>query len=639
MKKYILTLAVLILTGCATPAQQVDPSGYVIAPGVAAESARQTKEAYGAQEDFYNSQASATSAASTSFAFAPYATGTQAAVELAVQKMYSDATSTAAASTQTADANLQAFNARSTSEAGIYTQVASVTQQAMIVIQRNDELAFERARSVNMMKASFGYFVFIVILFVATAWAYTMIKRLQFSPVGVSPEGAPLPLLNFIDGTFTDLDRSANGTVAVNQKYLELLPKITDERQSEVTRLAQLSNMHTRRRALPHAMLKSQGLLPEPETDELEQVEAGDAYPELPLPTWVELNKWDGNLLPVGNDENSKLLLVDTSMRPHLLYAGRSRSGKTLTGERTAVACLLTQGWNVIVMGKRVDWIPFVDHPNFRLLAVDVRKDAQRYIDVLQVASAQMDIRDSLLTSKGIGTWERYGAPSTMLVLDDYSGALIRMPNQQAKEVTAEVRSIALDGAKFGLSITIGLQDATAQNIDTTTRSQMARIVYSMDNATKSRIALGGNVSDGAGADRLPAFRHFLARVSDDSNIRRGVGFFLQDREVETFLASRPVQQNDGAEWVEGVIIDHPVIESAVSPRIDAPPASLAEFVSGLADKELWIVELYQDGSWSQAEIEDKVFGYRGGAAARKVKVVLDQLRSVMGSPTMTTAQ
>jgi hypothetical protein len=260
-------------------------------------------------------------------------------------------------------------------------------------------------------------------------------------------------------------------------------------------------------------------------------------------------------------------------------------------------------------MGKRVDWMPFTDHPNFKLLAVDVRKDAQKYIDILQILSAQMDIRDALLASKNISTWDRYGAPSTMVVLDDYSGALIRMPKPQASEVISEVRNIALDGAKFGLSITIGLQDATAQNIDTTTRSQMARIVYSMDNAGKSRIALGTNGRDGDGAERLPAFRHFLARVSDDSDVRRGVGFFLQDREVEAFLASRPVKQNGEMEWVDGVIVNQPELSARTQVHLSAPAPtqSLSEFVNALSEWEVKVLDLYQAGL-DQADIVENVF-------------------------------
>ncbi len=83
------------------------------------------------------------------------------------------------------------------------------------------------------------------------------------------------------------------------------------------------------------------------------------AWPELPIPHWKMLNQWDGHLLPFGMDDKAQLMRVDTSTRPHFMVVGRSRSGKTLSSIRPMVACLLTMGWNVIVMGKRVDFMPF----------------------------------------------------------------------------------------------------------------------------------------------------------------------------------------------------------------------------------------------------------------------------------------
>jgi hypothetical protein len=284
--------------------------------------------------------------------------------------------------------------------------------------------------------------------------------------------------------------------------------------------------------------------------------------------------------------------------------------------------------------------MPFTEHPNFKLLAVDVRKDAQKYIDLLQILTAQMDIRDSLLASKNITTWDRYGAPSTMVIIDDYSGALIRMPRNLSANVTNEVRSLAMDAAKFGLSITIGLQDATAQNIDTTTRSQMARIVYSMDTAGKSRIALGQD-----GAERLPAWRHFLTRFTDDSEVGRGVGFFLEDRQVEAFLASRPVKQNGEMEWIDAIIepealpeIQQPAITDQTMDH-QHPPTSLTQWLITLSDKEQKIVELCQAGHFSQADIEHNVYGYSNGRTARQVKATIEryrELREGMGTTTTT---
>jgi len=356
------------------------------------------------------------------------------------------------------------------------------------------------------------------------------------------------------------------------------------------------------------------------------------ALPELPAPHWKLLTKWDGELLPFGVDERGELMRVDPAQRAHLMYVGRSGAGKSLTGIRTEVACLLTQGWNVIVMGKRVDFMPFEDHPNFKLLAVDVRKDANKYVEILGTLTAQMDVRDQLMASKSVSTWDRYGAPSTMIVLDDYSGAMMRMNKKFAAEVLNEVKQIAMDGRKFGLHLTIGLQRATWENIDTDLRSQMGRIVYSVESAGDSRVALGAN-----GAELLPAFRHFLTRMTDNSAVQRGVGFFLEDPEVEAFLHSRPVQQNEPLNWVDGQIKED-AQPSAVTPVTTATAvpvlSSSLQDARANADATILIQDLYIEYINNKtrpilAEIERKVYGKTGGSFHNNVKKAIALLEGV----------
>ena len=348
----------------------------------------------------------------------------------------------------------------------------------------------------------------------------------------------------------------------------------------------------------------------------------------LPAPTLPLLfSKWDGELLPFGADEDGKLMRVDPSVRAHFMVVGRSRSGKTLSSIRPMVACLLTMGWNVVVMGKRVDFMPFEEHHNFKLIAVDVRKDARRYIDTLNVLTAQMDVRDKLLASKGVSTWDRYGAAPTMIVIDDYSGAMLRMPRKEASEVLNEVKSIAFDGAKFGLHLTLGLQRATWENIDTNLRSQMGRIVYSLESAGDSRIALGED-----GAERLPLQFNFLTRMTDDAAVRRGVGFMLQDMEIDAFLRSRPVEENEPLAWIDAEA--QPVEEMEPATVTQETPAADLQAAYKVAGDDFRITELYlkkcgDRKPFSLRSIEQEIFKSTGGAAHDAVKAAIARLENV----------
>jgi len=361
--------------------------------------------------------------------------------------------------------------------------------------------------------------------------------------------------------------------------------------------------------------------VPQPENVLLPEREILPALPAPALP--LLFSKWDGELLPFGADEEGKLMRVDPAVRAHFMVVGRSRSGKTLSSIRPMVACLLTMGWNVVVMGKRVDFMPFEDHPNFKLIAVDVRKDARKYINTLKVLTDQMDIRDRLLASKGVSTWDRYGAAPTMAVIDDYSGAMLRMPKKEAGEVLNEVKSIAFDGAKFGLHLTLGLQRATWENIDTNLRSQMGRIVYSLESAGDSRVALGED-----GAERLPLQFNFLTRMTDDSAVRRGVGFTLQDVEIEAFLQSRPVAENEPLEWIDATA--ETVEESPLAPVTLETPDVDIQTAAALPEEDLrsrilnvYLAKLSLQRRFSLRDIEREVFGFTGGKAHDTVKKVI----------------
>ena len=303
----------------------------------------------------------------------------------------------------------------------------------------------------------------------------------------------------------------------------------------------------------------------------------------LPVPHWKLLNRWDGHFLPFGADEQKSLMLVDPAKHPHLMVVGGTGSGKTRSSIRTIVAGALTTGWNVVVMGKKVDYLPFADHANATIIAVDVRKDSRRYISILRQLTAQMDTRDQILSAAKCSTWDRYGASQTMVVLDDFSAAMLRMPKDDAKEVLAEAKQIAMDGRKFGLNLVIGLQRATWTSIDSDLRSQMGRIVYRVESALDSRVAL-----DESGAERLP-YLNFLTKLTDDASVQRGVGFFLDDMEAEAFLRSRPVTENEKVDWIEGVVVpDSAPLKHGVTVDKDGYPISVElQQAYEIADKEI----------------------------------------------------
>ena len=341
--------------------------------------------------------------------------------------------------------------------------------------------------------------------------------------------------------------------------------------------------------------------------------------PALDVPEIKHLFKWDGELLPFGVDEHEQLMRTDPARRPHLMVCGMSGSYKSRSAIRTLVSCSLVSGINVFVIGKGVDYFPFEEHPNFRIWSVNMRHDAQKVLDLLRRLTDQMDKRDEILVSHRVSTWDRYGGKQTMIVLDDFTGAMLNLHKDFRGEVQDELLRLAFDGRKYGFNLLLGVQRPTGTSVNTDLRSQLARISFRVETPTESRIAIGEE-----GAEVLPDL-HFITKITDDSNLQRGVGFRLEDNEVAAFLKSRPVSANEPMAWID-----------AEAESVDVEPVSGVS-VSGSdelneiykkAEEEIRIRDAYmkrlsQSTKFSLSDIEREIFGKRGGAFRNAVKRVI----------------
>lgn len=370
---------------------------------------------------------------------------------------------------------------------------------------------------------------------------------------------------------------------------------------------------------------KPEGIsVPRPESELLPERET---LPALPAPHYKKLFAWDGELKPFGVGEDGELMRVDPAEHPHLMVCGMSGSGKSRSAIRTLVACSLTQGDNVFVLGRQVDFYPFEEHPNFQIMPIrDLRTDSNRYIRVVRRMADEMDVRDDILVSKRQTTWDRYGAPQTVLLLDDFTGMMLYIPVKDRQSFLNELLRIAMDGRKYGLNLLLGVQRPTGDVFDTTLRSQFSRIAFRVEKESESKIAI-----DVGGAQYLPK-HHFYTRITTESSLERGVGFLLEDGEAEAFWRSRPAEENEPMAWIEAtaepVIFPAPV---AVTPETHAADLQAAYKV---ADDDFKITEVYlrkcsERKPFSLRSIESEVFSSTGGAAHDAVKAAIARLEAI----------
>lgn len=353
-----------------------------------------------------------------------------------------------------------------------------------------------------------------------------------------------------------------------------------------------------------------------------------NTLPEIPVPP-IKLLFNCGDLPVVGVNEKQQLMEIDLAKRAHLLFSGTSGSWKSRGGIRTLAATCLTSGMNVLAIGKGVDYFPFEGHDNFRLLSLNFKKEPDKLIDLLENMVDLTYKRDEELVAKRVSTWDRYGAPQTLIIIDDYSGAMLEINDAKKKKVVIDkLLKISYDGRKYGLNLVIGLQRPSWDSISPSLRSQLARICFRVERASESRIAI-----EQVGAEFLPAL-HFLTRIHDEADILRGVGFALQDVEVEAFLKSRPVKQNEPMDWVDAVVTEETEGEaidgnqfSIVSNQPATEEVHLADETTQNKIRKIYLDAVKQKNiKLSLRMIEESVFNYAGGDATKKVKEELARL-------------
>jgi len=477
-------------------------------------------------------------------------------------------------------------------------------------------LTVERAEMTNTMRAVWGYATALIAMIVTVMYAYTHLKRLALSPNPVDERGKAMPMINVVDGTAWDIERSANGMIGITQNYLQQLPAVTAERQDQVVARSQMVDVNTRMSRLPKRLVDTQS-----QTHLLEApAESVSMETNFLLPSWNIIDGWDGkNGIPYYTTRG--LEIIDIERHPHLSVLGGTGTGKSRRFMRPLIACALAAGHRVVIIGKSADYWPFEHHPNATLLKISKITEpgqAALYAKILEAIVAEMNRRDDVLTAAHRSTWTHAGRERTFLILDELGNALRLMDRETSNQCRLLVEGGVMEGRKVGFNFMIANQRATGMaSIISQTGKAIFRVEADEEKAHRS-LAGASSLRDG----------YYLARFG---TTQIAGAFEPTDAELQKFLSDRPVEKLEEDQWIEGVVSDLP----ASLPKPDPTPAiartneseSLYSVVNKMGPKELKVIEMHQAGS-SQAEIEREVFGYKGGAASNKVADIIRRYKN-----------
>ncbi len=485
-------------------------------------------------------------------------------------------------------------------------------------IQTQVVLKGERDQMTNAGRAMLWYAIAIAAMFVGIAAAYVYIKRAAFVPTPTNEQGRAQPMLNVLDAVSWDIERSANGVVGTNQKFLKQLPPITAERQDLVTARSQMVDLSTRAR-LPRRLLEqqNQGQLPG----------GNEPLIEYPLPEWnIWMQNWKPGQIALGINENG-LLQADPENYAHFLFAGTTGSYKTRGGMRVVVTCALASGWQVIIAGKQLDYKVFETHPNAHLVPFSLLREPVRAIELLRGVYAEIERRDRTMSQSGYSLWSQTGRPQTLVVVDEFSNlsdALEDIERMRRQELWRWARMCTAEARKYGLHMAYALQDPTAQSIDLRIRRNTTPIMFRVKDATSSRTLLNAN-----GAEMLST-RHFLASMV---RLERGAAFAPTDDEIRQFLNSHQVAATEQPAWIESMLIQQPSLPEVESEIIARPVrASEPQLVGEVIQMAEKIRDQWKPGM-SKSDVS-RLFGksYTGSVWCDKVTSVINYLVSTSTS-------
>jgi S-DNA-T family DNA segregation ATPase FtsK/SpoIIIE len=257
----------------------------------------------------------------------------------------------------------------------------------------------------------------------------------------------------------------------------------------------------------------------------------------------------------LGKDTAGNPLIVDLAMAPHLLIAGATGSGKSVSINTIISSILMTRRPGdvqmLLVDPKSVE---FTDYKGLPHLICPILTDMKKAAGVLQWACKKMDDRFSLLSRTGvrnIGQYNRLGKKEIIRRLDPEEDAEVDdvpfyMPHivividelgelmmVAAKEVESSIIRLSQKARAVGIHLICATQRPSADVITGLIKANLpARIAFQVSSKVNSRVILDRN-----GAELLLGQGDMLMLPPGSSRVVRAQGTYVSQQETQKLVA------------------------------------------------------------------------------------------------------
>jgi len=341
-----------------------------------------------------------------------------------------------------------------------------------------------------------------------------------------------------------------------------------------------------------------------------ELVTLGDIMHNIPT------NQGGPLLVPIGKDITGQAVLASIGDMPHLLIAGATGSGKSVSVNGILMSLLLRarpdQVKLILIDPKRVELNLYNDIPHLLVPVVTGPKDAAM---VLNWAVGEMEARYQLMADAKVRNITGYNEivaerfsdreplSYIVIVIDELADLMM----VAAGDVEDAICRLAQMARAVGIHLVVATQRPAANIITGQIKANIiCRIAFAVSSQVDSRVVLDAN-----GAEKLVGKGDMLYQSQDSAKARRLQGAYVTEQEVE--LVVDFIKKQAKPEYKREILAD-----KKVKPEI--------EYVDDLFDEALEMVVLTGQASTSSLQRRLRV----GYARAARLVDMLEQ-RGLVG--------
>ena len=265
-----------------------------------------------------------------------------------------------------------------------------------------------------------------------------------------------------------------------------------------------------------------------------------------------EFQKAGPLMFAVGKDVAGKPAYANLAKMPHLLIAGATGSGKSVT-VHALITSLLYKNTPmslrmIMIDPKRVELAPYSDIPHLMTPVITEPKEA---VASLRWATKEMEERYRTLQGAGARDIVSYNnntediMPYIVIVVDE----LADLMSTYGREVEAAIVRLAQMARAVGIHLVLSTQRPSVDVITGLIKANMpSRIALRVASQIDSRTIL-----DAAGAEKLLGNGDMLVVTSDATKAKRIQGAFVEEKEVRK-VARFVADQEEEKDYNEEII-------------------------------------------------------------------------------------